>query len=191
MSGVGPLEGAEAARPQGRGRRGQALRGHVWVQLGWGGQAGPTDLEAQVLGGHRGSGSPALGGGWGSSARAYQPGGGAAWMTWVRHSQGPSAFPRSLTRSLPHHHTPSQHIHSFTMELPAWAPFSQPLSRFTDRLQGVFLATGPGGQEPHPWGGGSFCPHQPGPSWHCPSCQKCLCHRAMNSRLRQGARRGP
>lgn len=59
------------------------------------------------------------------------------------------------------------------------------------RLQGDFLATGPGEQGSHPRGGGGFLPlRQPGPSWCCTGCQKGLSHEAMNSRPGQGARRG-
>lgn len=63
------------------------------------------------------------------------------------------------------------------------------------------LATGPGEQGSHPWGdrrggggggGGGFLPlHQPGPSWCCASCRKCLSDEAMNSRPGQGAKEGP
>lgn len=41
-----------------------------------------------------------------------------------------------------------------------------------------------------PRGMGSFCLPQPGPSWCCTSCHGHPCHKAMNSGLGQGARRG-
>lgn len=41
-----------------------------------------------------------------------------------------------------------------------------------------------------PRGMGSFCLHQPGPSRCCTSCHGHPCHKAVDSGLGQGARRG-
>ena len=41
-----------------------------------------------------------------------------------------------------------------------------------------------------PRGMGSFCLHQPGPSWCCTSCHRHPCHEAVNSGRGQRARRG-
>lgn len=111
----------------------------------------------------------------------------AQWQGSCSHT---SSFPYSLTYSFPHTtftHSVNSLIHHGSLSS---ARSPDPFWMHRLRLCGDFLATGPGGQEPRPWGVGSFHLHQPAPSWCFTSCQRDPCYKAINSRPGPGVRRG-